>query len=796
MTLLKAAGHETTLDRKIEETSARLREGILRSLERYIGFYDDIIKDSEPGWPTWSQSMRVCAAVDRDRILNADDTGVNGKTFAASGTKYYLDKITGKKTRALVIAPNSGLLNAWSKEELNGYAYNLHCLDPNVDTVNCFKDLDKINGDADFTVINWEKLSVDKDNFRWRKFERLLENKFDYFILDECHNAKSRRSLRGKSIQRIIPYTIGKKLMLLSATPMPDKYRDLGMLFHILDPVKYKDPALLYGAGPEIYKEFFQREIWFRLTRQQLQQELSLPDLVEKNIEVNLSDEEAEVYFQAWFDCVTLGEGLTELRKVLYNPKLSKYCNGIKQDLSSKVKKARDLALDLTANGEKVILKTQLVNNGVIQYIADSLRKDRNVVVVDGNTCVGARKQLYDKFRSSNNYNILIKSDVDNESRALTVGEKAITQIDIEPEISPGREHQGIGRFYRRGQTGPTSHIRLVAKSVKLDQLMMDALEQVAQQYEVKIPRKFRPRTIDADSVVIREAKQSVIDKFYNFEPITKKDQAVHDVDLDHLTNAAEHLEALVSPRVFRELGDFRYATIIQARWRNLGEDLFYKLVESKIWDKWKKLYENGWKGSASETTLKLVGGIVDKLELDLGHKVKLLDEGSGAAYFSRATGRSVICLDLDTKFLAEGKKICDKLGIENKYLAAKATRTGLKDKSFDITVNGYMLFYLGQDKDRSQIEDCILEKNRVMVNGGNYVIALPYTVDNAVIKRFSRNIEDYGFKEISYLDQKATKCETMKNGCHILVYEKFKDCNEKLGKDLSFYDGRTRFIA
>ncbi len=74
-------------------------------------------------------------------------------------------------------------------------------------------------------------------------------------------------------------------------------------------------------------------------------------------------------------------------------------------------------------------------------------------------------------------------------------------------------------------------------------------------------------------------------------------------------------------------------------------------------------------------------------------------------------------------------------------------------------------------------------------------MISLPYSVDPKCVKRFNESMQEYGFTEKAYITPKRTKCENMKKGCHLLIYQKDENCNEKKGYDLSFYKGRVRFV-
>ncbi|MEN9626284.1 MAG: SNF2-related domain [archaeon] len=124
-----------------------------------------------------------------------------------------------------------------------------------------------------------------EDSESWKWFtEAIHRQQTKIFGLDECHQAKSSGSHRGKTIRRLVDHTRGEHVMLLSATPGPNRYHDFGMIFHMLNPEKYPSPEMFSYSGPEIIKELLEQQVWFRLTREQMKDELGsfLPDMTFK----------------------------------------------------------------------------------------------------------------------------------------------------------------------------------------------------------------------------------------------------------------------------------------------------------------------------------------------------------------------------------------------------------------------------------------------------------------------------------------------------------------------------------
>jgi SAM-dependent methyltransferase len=323
---------------------------------------------------------------------------------------------------------------------------------------------------------------------------------------------------------------------------------------------------------------------------------------------------------------------------------------------------------------------------------------------------------------------------------------------------------------------------------------MIGYLKSLSEKYGFNIPKKFKPRTIDVDMLAIRKAKESIVNKVYGAEAISKREEKIYDAQ--EVDRAVTHLEGLVKPSTFKSLEPFQLSTIVQTRWRNLGEEQFESLVRSRGWKKWRNWYEDGWKGSASYVTNAIIGKLVDGLEEKLEREPVVVSVGDGRAYFSRATGRAAIGIDLDQKWLEQGKRDCDKKKIPYSFIQASATETTLPDNSVDAVVNAYTIFYLGQDDERNEVEQAVLETNRIQRKKGRFIVALPYSVDDRAIERWNEFMPAYGYKSINYLSPDETKQEGMKNGCHILQYEKIRNVKKSQGKDFSFYSNREVFVG
>ncbi len=856
---LVSASSSTPKKRKIGVVEARIRD----MMSGLINFYHETIKDTEPGWPSWAQILRIHGIMHNDRILNADGTGINGKTFAAVASKIIRENEYGSINRTLVIAPNGGLLNAWAGSEIDRYASKMHARKQKTVTIEDYVDLKKVTNDTDFVVLNWEKLRLQKGTKRFNEFKQFLESyNPSFFVLDEVHNAKSISSLTTQTLLELVPYTYhldkskqaddwrdqvlykdkkdgkgqvpaSKDVMLLSATPIPNRYKDLSIIFHLLNPIKYTDPRIFRSAPADIMRELLGQQVWFRLTRDQVKDDLGLPDLLEEKIEVELTNKEAEIYFRAWSDCVMLGAGFVELRKILYNPSLSKYADEDTPKYSSKMLELAKRAKKDLARGEKVAIHTSYVT-GVIEPLTELLGKFCKVEYVIGDVDLADRKDAITLWRNSKKPGTLILSSVGNESMDMTTGKVPVNLYSLEPEMTPREYEQLQGRFHRRGQEATVTHRTLVAKSEHLNRLMMESLDSLSEEYGVEIPKNFRARTIDADLFAMRIAKQKIIEKIYGCVDISKIEQMIYDADSSD-KNLSTYSDSLFLLRRLRSKTPWQQAMKMQAEWRNLGEEKFGTLIKRDVWKEWREFHEQGWERSISDYTLQAVGAIIDTLPKKQKGPYNIVDVCSGAAYFSRATGKEATCVDIDRKFLKMGREKIDEINVKlngsamnNSYIEATATNLeGITSRSTDILVNSYGLMYLGQDENRHELEEAVLEVNRVLKDNGYHIIALPHSTNRWAIKKFSKLMQEYGFKTVQELtpdyfknarrqtksmqgelngtadDEGAKqnlngalkKNPLLNNGAYILVYQKQKTVDRLQGISFSFYDN-ARFLG
>lgn len=263
--------------------------------EAYKGYSEIELKDVNPNFkdpktgkkgvlPSLHQKIGVYHTVEEGRFGIFDDCGT-GKTAIAALTKPLIEdrlRKKGKKVhgRAIVICPYQAI-EAWEKglagndsERYFNKIQNIKIINGNLkgkkDFINELKT-------KDWVIVNYEQLPTKvKTNGEEKTLAEVLnEIGFDYTILDEVHEIKSKRVITrgGDKREPQLTYSAAARIMALqkdeqgefkplcalSGTPIPDNMNDYAIPYHLLMPQKCPDPKNfeeLYEKNPRILYTF------------------------------------------------------------------------------------------------------------------------------------------------------------------------------------------------------------------------------------------------------------------------------------------------------------------------------------------------------------------------------------------------------------------------------------------------------------------------------------------------------------------------------------------------------------
>lgn len=271
--------------------------------------------------------------------------------------------------RVLVIAPKRVAEDTWSREFLKWD----HLTGLKISKVLGTKQQreDALKAEADIFIINRENVAWLVENHKWN---------FDTVVIDELSSFKSNKAQRFKALKKVRPQI--KRMVGLTGTPSPNSLIDLWPQMYLLDmgerlgryitgyrerffvPDK-RNKEIIYsyklrpGAEQKIYSLISDICISMKACDY-----LQMPERIDSQVEVTMSDKEQKFYDQLENDMVlTVGEDeLDAVNAAALSNKLSQMANGAVYDENKKVIAIHDRKLDAlddlieAANGKPVLV--------------------------------------------------------------------------------------------------------------------------------------------------------------------------------------------------------------------------------------------------------------------------------------------------------------------------------------------------------------------------------------------------------------------------------------------------------
>ena len=305
------------------------------------------------------------------------------------------------------------------------------------------------------------------------------EMNFKVMIIDEAQNIKNPTAMLTKAVKSIN----SEVKLALTGTPIENSILELWSIFDYIMPgflsnkSKFKEK---YKIGEEfddttnlVLSKLRNQVAPFILRRKKNEVLKDLPDKIENNIYIDLSEEEKKIYaalveqtkkemeelIKAGFtknkmQILTL---LTRLRQVCIDPKII-FDNFTKT--SSKINHLIDVVSEAISNGHKILLftsfktalnivKNELDIEGITSY------------VIDGSVSSKKRQELVDKFNMDDTNVFLIMLKSGGTGLNLT---SADIVIHLDLWWNPQAENQATDRAHRIGQKNTVEVIKLITK--------------------------------------------------------------------------------------------------------------------------------------------------------------------------------------------------------------------------------------------------------------------------------------------------------------------------------------------
>ena len=383
----------------------------------------------------------------------ADEMGL-GKTIQ---TIAFL--LSQKNKKSIIVTPTSLIYN-W-KNEFENFASDLNVLvlhGSKQERKEMIKDFDK----SDVILTTYTILKND--------LSELEDKEFDFCIIDEAQNIKNPYSQNSEAVKNVK----SKVRFALTGTPIENNLLELWSIFDFIMPGylysknKFQEKFLRNNENTLELKKQIQPFMLRRLKKEVLSQ---LPDKVETNFFVEMSEDQKKVYktyvehikekmkdtdFNK--DKITILSYLTTLRQICLDPsiKLDDYTGE-----SSKINILNDIVSENIQNNHKILIFSQFTS--VLKNIGAKFEKENiKYLYLDGQTNPKERIELVDEFNNNKEIKIfLISLKAGGTGLNLT---SADIVIHFDPWWNPAIESQATDRAHRYGQKNVVEVIKLISK--------------------------------------------------------------------------------------------------------------------------------------------------------------------------------------------------------------------------------------------------------------------------------------------------------------------------------------------
>lgn len=395
----------------------------------------------------------------------ADEMGLGKSLQTISFIKKILKD--DKNSKFLIVVPTSLIYNWKNEFDKFGKEISISLLASNKE--NRKQELLKFNSTVYITTYGVLREDIDLYS----------DKKFKVCIIDEAQNIKNPKAGITKAVKRIISET----KIALTGTPIENSVIELWSIFDFIMPgflsslVKFQGKYKIkdYDDETNLLIDKLNKQIKpFILRRKKIDVAKDLPDKIENNIYIDLSDKEMKLYaaevkrVQKEIDEAVQTEGfskarfeilklITRLRQLCIDPKIV-YENF--NSKSSKIENLMKVVKEVVDNGHKILLFTSF------KTALDIVRKEfsnNNITsyTIDGSVSSKKRMELVNNFNNDNTNVFLIMLKSGGTGLNLT---SADVVIHLDLWWNPQAENQATDRTHRIGQTKTVEVIKLITK--------------------------------------------------------------------------------------------------------------------------------------------------------------------------------------------------------------------------------------------------------------------------------------------------------------------------------------------
>lgn len=430
------------------------------------------------GQKPW-ETQRITAALltESPRAYCLNEFGT-GKTRSVIWAADFLRRSHRAVRRVLIAAPLSTLTPVWEAELFRVIpGARVRVLHGDKKT-----RLERLADDADFYIINHHGLGLIKD--------AIVKRGFDIFVLDELATFRNRSTGLWKAANEIIqggPANQGNPkpsyVWGLTGSPTPKAPTDAWAQVRLLTPerttktfTRFRDQTMSQitqfkwvrkPIASDLIHDAMQPSVRFALS-----DVVELPATTYQTREVQLEGEARRAY-QIMFDKMRLltkdGTAVTAVNEGVLQSKLLQLALGyVYSDKRGVLRLPNETRLDVVqeiveATSRKVIVFCPYLH--ALEGVAERLQKCTSIAVVHGQTPIGARNKIFQRFMQEEApHTIVAHPGCMSHGLTLTA---ANTIIWLGPTNNFETYEQANARIVRPGQTSKTLIVHIVATPVE-----------------------------------------------------------------------------------------------------------------------------------------------------------------------------------------------------------------------------------------------------------------------------------------------------------------------------------------
>ena len=390
----------------------------------------------------------------------ADDMGL-GKTLQVL---VFYEQYVSKEKPSLIVCPSSLMYNWMSEIEKFKIDVDAVCV---TGTQDVRKDIIKENHELYITTYDYLRRDV----------ELYMSMEFEYIVLDEAQFIKNPKTKNAQSVKSLK----SKHRLALTGTPIENGLSELWSIFDFLLPgylyslnyftKNFEKPIQMGDDKRQAQLQKLVSPFILRRTKKQVLKDL--PDKVEKDLWLNLSPEEKQLYLAnlaqvneqlqqqlelEQVDSILILAMMTRLRQICCEPRML-YENYTGE--STKFKMCLDLIETLKENDKKVLLFSSFTSI-FDSFIEEFNRRGIKYHMITGAVDKKKRKEEVDAFHSDDSNVFLISLKAGGTGLNLT---KAQAVIHFDPWWNVSAQNQATDRAYRIGQTKNVLVYQLLMKN-------------------------------------------------------------------------------------------------------------------------------------------------------------------------------------------------------------------------------------------------------------------------------------------------------------------------------------------